>query len=67
MPENNGILFNKFIESKLMSTGNCWVSTHCYLPINFLNNFVYPLLDSYSPYLRVFLNSVIKRAQVIDR
>jgi hypothetical protein len=62
MPENITPSFTEILKLT-NNTGRCWVSTNCYLPQTMLENALHPLEAKYSKTLRVFRNSVIKRAK----
>ena len=50
--------------AKIGNPGRCFVSPNCFPPKTFLETGLFPLLNSLSPYLRVFYNTVIKSASI---
>lgn len=50
----------------LNETGECWVSNFCFPPQNLLAVGLNPLLESVSPKLKVFYNTVIKSVKTSD-
>ncbi|KAL0489678.1 3-methyl-2-oxobutanoate hydroxymethyltransferase [Acrasis kona] len=63
MKENNTPSFYEAIHLS-PDTGKCWVSPTCYLPKVMLDKAFNPMEKALSATLRVFRNSVIKRAKV---
>lgn len=46
--------------------GNCWVSRHCYQPVDLLNAHILPALKAQAPRLRVLVDTVVKRVTTTD-
>lgn len=60
-----GTLF-KWMRSLSGNPGACWVSDKCYEPAPFVKHQILPALAA-EPYLKLFLNTVVKSVEVKDR
>ena len=64
--ENLEGLFYRWMQALPGNPGACWVSDKCYEPAPFVEKQIRPAIDS-QPYLKVFLNTVVKAVETKDR
>lgn len=64
--ENLERTFFKWMQALPGNPGACWVSDKCYEPAPFVEKQIRPTLDA-EPYLKVFLNTVVKAVETRDR
>ncbi|NBX16925.1 MAG: FAD-dependent oxidoreductase [Proteobacteria bacterium] len=65
-PENLETTFYKWMQALNGNPGACWVSDKCYEPSPFVEKQIKPAIAA-EPFLKVFLNTVIKSAETKDR
>lgn len=65
-PENLESTFYRWMTGLPGNPGACWVSDKCYEPSPFVDKMIRPAINA-EPYLRVFLNTVIKSVATKER
>lgn len=65
-PENLESTFYKWMTGIPGNPGACWVSDKCYEPSPFIEKMIRPAINA-EPYLRVFLNTVVKSVATKER
>jgi len=64
--ENLEQTFFKWMQALPGNPGGCWVSDKCYEPAPFVEKQIRPTIDA-EPYLKVFLNTVVKNVETKER
>lgn len=65
-PENLEGTFYNWMQALPGNPGACWVSDKCYEPAPFVEKKIRPAIDA-EPYLKVFLNTVVKSVETKER